>query len=260
MSMMDGVTTGMDLELGALNIAAWYEREKGKWPMNYGQAVGHEYVRAMVHDGLKFDGPIDAVDVFNNRAAAVKDDGVRGLVGHEEQPGTNQPDYEDHGRRTCGRERWESAARPVMRVRESPPTNSSRFSGPRPDTNAGPGSIPAFTVRARRRTEAQLGFAEVFTNACLLKAPLLICHDNDYGWWEIEEKLQMARAMGMNMWAEYYPYASGSSAISADGYKPESVEGNLGLKYEDMMFDPIQNKYLTKEDTSRSSRRIRGAR
>ena len=62
----------------SLNIGAWYEREKGKWPMNYGQAVGHEYVRMMVHDGLKFNGPIDAVDVFNNRAAAVKEDEVAG--------------------------------------------------------------------------------------------------------------------------------------------------------------------------------------
>jgi len=31
MAMMDGVTSGMDYELGALNIGAWYEREKGKW-------------------------------------------------------------------------------------------------------------------------------------------------------------------------------------------------------------------------------------
>ena len=27
--------------------------------------------------------------------------------------------------------------------------------------------------------------------------PLLMAHDNDYGWWEIEEKLQMARAKGL---------------------------------------------------------------
>ena len=58
----------------------------------------------------------------------------------------------------------------------------------------------------------------------------------------------MARKMGLNMWSEYYPYAAGSSSISADGYKPEAVEGMLGLKYEDMMFDPTQDKYLTKEE------------
>ena len=72
-----------------------------------------------------------------------------------------------------------------------------------------------FHTSARPPIEGPLGFDEVFTNAALLKAPLLYCHDNDYGWWEIEEKLQMARDMGMNMWAEYYPYAAGSTAIGA---------------------------------------------
>lgn len=100
MSMVDGVTSGMDFEAGALNIAAWYDREAGKWPINYGQCASQE----------------------------------------------------------------------------------------------------------------------------------------------------MARKKGLNMWGEYYPYAAGSSAIGADGYKPEAVEGMLGLKYEDMMFDPTQNKYLTKEE------------
>jgi N-acyl-D-amino-acid deacylase len=59
-SMMDGVTSGMDFEMGAVNIAAWYDREKGKWPMNYGQVVSHEMVRMMVHDGIKLDDPVDS--------------------------------------------------------------------------------------------------------------------------------------------------------------------------------------------------------
>jgi hypothetical protein len=88
----------------------------------------------------------------------------------------------------------------------------------------------------------------VFTNAALLKAPLLYSHNNDYGWWEIEEKLQMAREMGMNMWAEYYPYAAGATAIGASMLRPESLEDAVGLKYEDVMYDPSQDKYLNKEE------------
>ena len=76
MSMMDGVTTGLDLEVGAVNIGAWYEREAGQWEMNYGQVVSHELVRMQVHDGLEHDGPQDAVNVFDLRAASVADDGV----------------------------------------------------------------------------------------------------------------------------------------------------------------------------------------
>ncbi|MCP4258170.1 MAG: amidohydrolase family protein [Planctomycetes bacterium] len=74
MSMMDGVTTALDLEAGAINIAAWYAREKGKWPMNYGQSISHELVRMMVHDGMDFPEPTDATQIFESRAKSVDDD------------------------------------------------------------------------------------------------------------------------------------------------------------------------------------------
>ena len=73
MSMMDGVTTGLDLELGAMNIAAWYEREAGKWPMNYGQTVSQEMARMMVHDGLDVSEPVDAYNAFPMRAETLDD-------------------------------------------------------------------------------------------------------------------------------------------------------------------------------------------
>lgn len=97
-------------------------------------------------------------------------------------------------------------------------------------------------------TESQMGFNELFTNASLLDAPLLICHNNDYGWWEIEEKLKMARGKGMNMWSEYYPYKAASTAIGASALRPESIEGLLGLKYSEVLYDPSQDKYLSKEE------------
>lgn len=93
-----------------------------------------------------------------------------------------------------------------------------------------------------------MAFDELFTNASLLDAPLLVCHNNDYGWWEIEEKLQLARDKGMNMWSEYYPYTAASTSIGSDGVKPAVIEDMLGLKYEESLFDPIQNKFLTKEE------------
>lgn len=77
MAMMDGVTTGMDYELGGVNIAAWYDREVGKWPINYGQCVAHEMVRINVHDGIDLPNPVDPVDAFKLRAESAKD-GVEG--------------------------------------------------------------------------------------------------------------------------------------------------------------------------------------
>ena len=42
--------------------------------------------------------------------------------------------------------------------------------------------------------------------------------------------------------------ASGSTSIGSDGVKPEVVEGLLGLRYEDILYDPIQDQFLTKDE------------
>ena len=97
-------------------------------------------------------------------------------------------------------------------------------------------------------TEAPLGFDEMFTNAFLTDAPLLVAHDNDYGWWEIEEKLQLARAKGLNMWSEHYPYTTGSTIVSADFLQPANWEEKQGNVYEKTIYDPLQDKMLNKED------------
>ncbi len=73
-------------------------------------------------------------------------------------------------------------------------------------------------------------------------------HDNQYGWWENQEKLALARQMGLNMWADYYPYAAGAPSIGAEGLKPENFEGVMGLTYEESMYDPTQDKNLTKDE------------
>ncbi len=247
MIMMDGVTSGMDFEAGALNIAKWYDREAGKWPINYGQCASHEMTRMKVHDGLDVSGPVDAADMFEMRAESIKDDDIAGwsvTVSNLDQINQITEILDENLRQgalcvgnTVGYASKGISTYEMFEVQRA----VARYNRPM-------AMHSRFHTSSKPPNEAQLGFAEVFTNAVLLKAPMLYMHNNDYGWWEIEEKLQMARKMGMNMWSEYYPYAAGSSAIGADGYKPEAVEGMLGLKYEDMMYDPTQDKYLTKEE------------
>ena len=58
----------------------------------------------------------------------------------------------------------------------------------------------------------------------------------------------MAREMGMNMWAEYYPYAPARPPSARKDTGRRRVEKCWGLKYKDVMFDPSQDKYLTKEE------------
>jgi len=61
MAARDGVTTGMDLEIGAINVDEWYAAKKGQWPLNYGTTISQEGVRMLVHDPeAKIEGPQDA--------------------------------------------------------------------------------------------------------------------------------------------------------------------------------------------------------
>ena len=50
----DGVTTALDLEVGAYPVAAWYQSMEGKAPLNYGVTVSHISARfAAFHPGLE---------------------------------------------------------------------------------------------------------------------------------------------------------------------------------------------------------------
>ena len=78
--MRDGVTTGMDLEVGAWPVAGWYAEKEQAWPLNYGTTVSQEIVRMTVHDAaddIDFTRPVDAVRISAARAASLKD-GIEG--------------------------------------------------------------------------------------------------------------------------------------------------------------------------------------
>jgi len=105
-----------------------------------------------------------------------------------------------------------------------------------------------FHLNNQTPNEATIALDEVLVNAMLLRAPLLLAHDNDYGWWENEEKLRIAREQGFNVWGEYYPFAAGSTIVSADFLRPDLWEKEMGNKYEETIFDPGADKFLTKDE------------
>ena len=250
MSMMDGVTTAYDAEVGAIHIADWYAREEGNWSSNYGTCVSHELARMVVMDGLTVDQPADAADVFKLRAqASAEDDVADWSVTRASVEQLNQiMAIVDKGLQEGG-----LCAGSTVGYAGAGISTYEQFELQRTAARYG----RATAVHGRFHTSAQnpeapLSFDEVFTNAYLLDAPLLYAHNNDYGWWEIEEKLQLARAKGLNMWSEYYPYTAGSTSIASDQLKPEAV-GALGLEYKDIMFDPSEDKFLSEEEYVRVS-------
>jgi len=248
MALRDGVTTGMDLEQGATSVAEWYEsKAKTGWPINYGTTYMMIGARMMVHDPeIKINEPIDVpnINYFINESAK---DGVQGwsLTRSNINQMNQVMQIMDEGLRDGALGIGVGAAYMAPGL-----TTYEQFEAQR--LAARYGRLTAvhtrFHTSAQTPTEATLGVDEVLANAMLLKAPLLLCHDNDYGWWEAEEKLQMARAQGYNVWGEYYPYAAGQTGISADFLKPGNWEAKQGYKYEETLYDPTLDKFLTKQE------------
>ena len=94
-------------------------------------------------------------------------------------------------------------------------------------------------------TEATLGAFEQIANGVALNQPLLLSHNNNAGWWEVEEHLQLLRDQGYNVWSEYYPYTCGSSTIGSEFIKPDNI-GALGLDYTNLV-DPRTGEPMNRE-------------
>jgi len=247
MALRDGVTTGMDLEAGSFNVKGWYdEKAKSGWQVNYGTAASLLYSRMAVHDpDAELEAPIDFSNIPTYAAKALTD-GVQGWA-------DTKSSIEDMNKvmRLLDEDLRQGAlgiAAPVAYMAKGL-TSYELFAGQSAGANYGRLSSvhTRYHLLSETPTEAPIAFDEVFTNAMLLDAPLLMAHNNDYGWWEIEEKLQLARAKGLNMWSEYYPYAAGSTAITAAFLSPSEWVEKRGYRYEDTIYDPIDDQYLTNE-------------
>ncbi|MDO6481877.1 aminoacylase [Shimia thalassica] len=247
MALRDGVTTGMDLELGSFDVKGWYDQKtETGWQVNYGTVSGMNFARMAIHDSeVNIDYPLDysiATPLLNE----ANKDGVAGWsVARSSLDQMNQIMHiMDEDMRQGALGVGVGAAYMARGM-----TSYELFSAQRVAANYD----RLTSVHTRYHliqdtpTEAPIAFDEIFTNAMLLDAPLLMAHNNDYGWWEIEEKLQLARDKGLNMWSEYYPYAAGSTPVSADFLRPEEWKVKYGYRYEDTLYDPVDDVYLTDE-------------
>jgi N-acyl-D-amino-acid deacylase len=244
MAIRDGVTTGMDLELGAINIKDWYDKKAASgWQTNYGTTTGLNVHRMRVHDPeVSFDEPVDFSN-FQPYLQTSLQDGVPGWS-------VSRSNLEQMNQVMAGMDedlRQGAIGVGVGAAYMASGLNSyEQFEAQR--TAARYGRLTSVHTRyhlsADPPTEAPIALDEILTNAMLLDAPLLMAHDNDYGWWENEEKLKLAREKGHNVWAEYYPYDAGSTAITADFLQPAIWLDRYGYRYEDTIYDPLDDQFL----------------
>ncbi len=234
-SLRDGVTTPMDLELGAINVDEWYAQRDGVWAANYGAAASHEFHRMRVLDGMPISEPADGADFgrlrnesydrddtpdwavtratleqLNEMLANIDEDLRAGAVGIASTTG-----YMANGVTTLELFNVQKAAANYDRLYASHVRLLGNSSPP---------------------TEATLGAFEQIANGVALNQPLILSHNNNFGWWEVEEHLQLLREQGYNVWSEYYPYTCGSSTIGSEFIKPDNI-GALGLDYTNLI-DP----------------------
>ena len=244
----DGVTTGMDLEQGATPVGDWYaQKDASGWQVNYGATSNMMNIRMRVHDPeVRIDEPVDASNAgsYISQAAA---DGVPGWSVSR----SNLEQMNDILHRIDEDLRQGAVGVGVTSAYMNRGLSSyEQFEQQRLAGRYGRVTSvhTRFHLNTETPSEATIGVSEVIANAMLFRAPLLIAHDNDYGWWEHEEKLQLARAQGYNFWGEYYPFAAGSTFASADFLRPEIWLDVNGYKYEETIYDPGKDKFLSKEE------------
>jgi hypothetical protein len=221
-NLRDGLTTQMDFEAGAGDIAKWYADAEGKTQSNYGMVVLATLARVSVLDGPEIAAlGNDMGGLFSHTvgAAAVKAQkegrkpGWSSTLPNKEQM-TEIMSYVDEGLRqgalgvgvpvgymTTGVTQYELYKYQELAAKYGRVTNGHvRFAGVRPPT------------------EGQLGVQEMLANAMVLDAPFMASHLNSTMDWEYTIPMinDAREKRGAKVWGEVYPYAAGSTIASTD--------------------------------------------
>jgi dihydroorotase len=228
---MDGVTTALELEVGAADVDRWYDERAGKTLINYGVSVGHIPVRmAVMRDPGAFVPTGDAA----HRAASeeeVKEIArmlARGLergavaVGF----GINYTAAASH-----------AEVLEMFRV-------AARFGAPC-HVHLRYGGI-------KEPTSSVAALGEVIAAAAVTGAPLHVVHVTSMGLRDTPILLQVigeARARGMDVTTECYPYEAGmtdlKSAVFDDGWRER-----MGVDYGNLQWAATGER-LTEESFAR---------
>ncbi len=246
-NLRDGVTTQMDFEVGAANIGEWYAAREGKTQANFGTVVGQEFARMRVHDGLALEGPNISMPFFFEIRAQAAEDGVDGW---SVTPSSREQMNEITAQLDEGFRLGALGVGSTIGYARQGITTYEMFEAQKAAARYGrlTSVHHRFHPSATTPTETQTGVNEILVNAMVLNAPLHVHHDNDYGWWENQEKLQLAREQGFNVWSSYYPWTAGSGNYGASILAPDNWESSMGYKYEETIFDPQLDRFVTKEE------------
>lgn len=224
---MDGVTTALELEVGASPISTWYAAREGKSLVNFGASAGHIPARMAVMrdtgDLLPRDDRRAKPDEQKAVAAAIEkglNEGGLGLgLGLGYTPNTTHEEILDPFYLMA---KWR---RPV-------------FVHLRNQGTATPGIFESLQ--------------EVIADAVAAGVPLHVVHINSVAQKKTIEALRLiegARGRGLDITTEAYPYVAGASSLESALFNPGWQE-QLGATYSDLLWVATGER-LTSESFNR---------
>jgi len=227
----DGVTTALEMEIGAPDVAQFLNAKQGHSLIHYGTTASHVAARALIFGAPLPDGTIlpksgpatdqpatpEQIERIQQRLGEQMDAGALGIgMGIEYTPGATRLEVIDMFR--------------VAAERKLPVYTHMRSAG-----RVEPGS-------AIQSTE------EVIGAAAITGAALHIVHINSTCLRDSLECISLiegARARGLDVTTEAYPYIAGMTAINSAVFNPGWRE-KLGIDYGNLVV-PDTGEHLTKE-------------
>ena len=243
----DGVTTALELESGVFPIAPFYKRREGRSRIHFGASAGHRGARILLTTGIEAGHSLTEPETQVRIQMRVQDwayahlktdelKKLRALLTEGFMAGGLgiglAPEY------IPGADREE-----VLQVFEE----------------AAALKAPVFVHV--RRTASALGDApmepiqEMLANAAATGAALHLCHINSKALGMIDPALRLingARARGIDVSSEVYPYTAGSTLIGSALFD-EGWRQRLGADYRDIEW-PLTGERLTEESFTRYRR------
>jgi hypothetical protein len=242
----DGLTTLLDTEAGAADVAMFYDKYEGESILNYGVGVSHEMVRRVVMDGVDVGISSDPTSILLSRGAA-QDDGHASWaldVPTEEQYRRMYTMYEQGLRdgavsigSTVGYMGYGTPPNEIFTMQKIA-KKYERFFGCH--TRFGPSeSLPR---------HYSLGTRELIANAVAIDGAVILSHIQNKGWEEIYELSRRLQEKGRIIFPEFYPHIFGSPNIATPQLLPDKLKENNVYPPSECVVDIRTGEYFASDE------------
>jgi hypothetical protein len=251
MQAFDGVTTSLELEIGVLPVARWYdEQENAGRILNYGASAGWVFARIAALTSQQTTPTIEGMGLAMRDRRWVTDVADAGETA------------EIVGRVRTGLEQgglgigFPNAYAPGSGIKEISELCSL----------AADFGTPTFTHIAFMSNVDPLSSIEGYTRLIGLAgstgAHMHICHFNSTSLLDVERAATLVRnaqAQGLKVTVEAYPYGTGSTVVSADFFSDPAFPRRFGTDYSAIEEIASGHRFRNRDDLQRAQQEKPGA-